>query len=635
MLVIGTAGHIDHGKSAVVRRLTGTDPDRLPEEKARGMTIDLGFAFRELPEDRQVAFVDVPGHERFVKNMIAGAGGIDLVMLVVAADDGWMPQSQEHFQIVRLLGIERGLIVINKCDLAQDADWLDLLEEDIKDKVAGSFLEEAPIFRVSAQTGDGFDALAQHIDSLAGEVEAERDIGKSRLFIDRSFVLLGIGGVVTGTLKGGSFSEGQTVSVWPAQSEGKIRSLRANNREVAEALPGQRVAVSFSGLDKENLVRGGVISSFDDTEYLKDNPVLAVALEMLPEAKVPLTSRREVLFITGTSEVEGEVRLYRKRAIKPGKSGIVFFKPDQPVMALLNDRFIVRLPTPMVTLGGGTVIDHLPRFPRVREAARYAYLEARKEYSLRGLVLSELQKLLMSRPETLLKFAAVPAGKVKSELRALVKEQLVGKFRDFYFHREALDQAVEEMKANLLAFLDEQSHLKGIPRDQVVQLSKMPADRANLLIEFMLSEGSLVSVGDALNLVGRGMSLKGKVKQLHDQIMTDIQEGQYTPPRLQDLVKAGKEAKEAIKYILEAGEGYKCGAEFVFAMPVWDEMRLYIREELANSGELSVAKLKDRFGITRKYAIPIMEETDRLKLTRREGDVRVKGDRFEEQEPDS
>ncbi|MCM2271467.1 MAG: GTP-binding protein, partial [candidate division Zixibacteria bacterium] len=220
MIVIGTAGHIDHGKSSIVKRLTGTDPDRLPEEKARGMTIDLGFAFYHTDAGETIALVDVPGHERFVKNMIAGAGGIDAVMLVVAADDGWMPQSQEHYQIVKLLGVRHGFIALNKCDLAEP-DWLTMLEQEIRARVADSFLKDAPIFRISATTGVGFDSLAQYLNSLPARIASRKDLGKARLYVDRSFVRPGIGGVVTGTLRGGSLSVGQPVSVWPSMAQGK------------------------------------------------------------------------------------------------------------------------------------------------------------------------------------------------------------------------------------------------------------------------------------------------------------------------------------------------------------------------------------------------------------------------------
>jgi selenocysteine-specific elongation factor len=348
MITIGTAGHIDHGKSSIVKQLTGTDPDRLPEEKARGMTIDLGFAFYKTQSGEQIALIDVPGHERFVKNMIAGAGGIDAVMLVIAADDGWMPQSQEHFQVVRLLGVRHGMIVINKIDLVVP-EWLELLQAEIKEKLKGSFLAEAPVFKVSAQTGEGFDELRQHLETLPSKLTARSDMGKARLYIDRSFVRPGIGGVVTGTLKGGRLRVGQSVTLWPSLKTGKIRSLQSGNEEVESVLPGQRAAVSLTGIDKEYLTRGGVLSDRADLSYLSDNKILVLAIEMLDEAPLPLTDRREVLIIVGTTEVTGELRLYHTDQIKAGETGIVFFKPADPVYSLVGDHFIVRLPTPMIT----------------------------------------------------------------------------------------------------------------------------------------------------------------------------------------------------------------------------------------------------------------------------------------------
>ncbi|HWR82406.1 MAG TPA: selenocysteine-specific translation elongation factor, partial [Candidatus Deferrimicrobium sp.] len=353
MIVVGTAGHIDHGKSSIVRRLTGTDPDRLPEEKARGMTIDLGFAFYTTPDGEDIAFIDVPGHERFVKNMISGTGGIDVAMLVVAADDGWMPQSQEHFQVVRLLGIRDAIIVINKIDLVQ-RDWIELIKQDIKTKVARSIFEGAPILVVSAETGEGFEALGEHLNVLPQKVRGHADVGKARLYIDRAFVRPGMGGVVTGTLRGGRLSVGQQVSVWPTMTVGKVRTLQSMNRDVTTAIPGQRTAVSFTGIDKDVLQRGGVVSDRLDLSFFRSHKVLALALELIPEAAVSLTNRRRILLMVGTTEVEGEIRLPAGREMRPGESGVVFFKPEEPIYCLVGDHFIARLPTPMVTLGGGT-----------------------------------------------------------------------------------------------------------------------------------------------------------------------------------------------------------------------------------------------------------------------------------------
>ena len=395
MIVLGTAGHIDHGKSAIVRRLTGTDPDRLPEEKSRGMTIDLGFAFYHTPNEETIALVDVPGHERFVKNMIAGAGGIEGVMLVIAADDGWMPQSEEHFQIVRLLGVRRGLVVINKIDLVEP-DWLTLLESEIRQKTVGSFLEDAPIFRVSAQTGDGFDELSDYLNTLPEHYAVDRYRRMARLYIDRSFVRPGMGGVVTGTLRGGNLAVGQPVSIWPEKKRARVRTLQSQNHDLQEAHPGQRTAVSFTGVEKESLVRGGVVSDFMDLEYFSQNPVLALTVELLKASPVSLTNRRRLTLLIGTTELDGDIRLLTDRSIEPGGKGVVFFRPDAPGLALVGDSGIVRLPSPMVTVGGARVLDHLSQYPRKRHHDRYAYLLTRNTDSTESTILTELTKMVLA-----------------------------------------------------------------------------------------------------------------------------------------------------------------------------------------------------------------------------------------------
>ncbi|MCK4607403.1 MAG: selenocysteine-specific translation elongation factor [candidate division Zixibacteria bacterium] len=631
MLVIGTAGHIDHGKSAIVKRLTGTDPDRLPEEKERGMTIDLGFAFRQTQSGERMAFVDVPGHERFVRNMIAGAGGIDAVMLVIAADDGWMPQSQEHFQIVRLLGIERGLIIINKIDLV-DSEWLELLEEDIHEKVAGSFLADAPMFRVSAHTGQGIDALSNYLDSLPGRLASRRDVRAARLYVDRSFVLPGIGGVVTGTLRDGSLRVGQPVAVWTAGVTGKVRSLHANDREVDQALPGQRTAVSLTGIDKELLVRGSVISGRLDLSFFTANPVLALAVEMLPEAPVTLEDRRRVLLITGTIEVEGELRLPGKNKIRPSQQGLVFFMPEQPVYALAGDHYVLRLPTPMVTLGGGRILDHLAHVPRRKQRARYDYLADRLSWRIKNLVVSELKKRLIARPEELLNEAAVTPAEVAATVKKLIDEGCLDIIGEHVFHCDSFRKAIDGFRAGIVKSLETNPHLRGLPREQVLALSEHDDATTEVMIEYLLSDGAIVKAGDKYDLAGRGMSLKGNIKTAHDRIMNLLREQPLTPPRLSLLAEGGKNSREAIKYIIESGEGYKCGAEFIFLSESWSEIVRFIRDHISLSGKLTVADLKERFGMSRKYAIPILEETDQLKLTRRDGDVRTKGERFESDE---
>ncbi len=631
MLIIGTAGHIDHGKSSIVRRLTGTDPDRLPEEKARGMTIDLGFAFYKTPDDETIAFVDVPGHERFVKNMVAGVGGIDIVMLVIAADDGWMPQSQEHFDIVRLLNVKSGLIVINKIDLAEK-DWLALLETEVREKVRGSFLEHAPIFPVSAQTGDGFAALKEYLDHISAKVKAQKDIGKARLYIDRSFVRPGIGGVITGTLRGGSLSVGQQVGIWPSGLTAKVRTLHSNNRDVEKAIPGQRTAVSFTGIDKEVLVRGGVITGRQDLRYYRDNPILALSVELLNDAEVPLTERRRILVIVGTTEVEGEARIYREKEIRPGQKGMIFFRPDEPMLAFIGDRYIVRLPTPMVTLGGGQVLDHLSHFPRKKDISQFSYLQKRTPVVLDQLILSELEKETIAPVKGLLEASDFSDEEIEAAVKDLWAKKRIRLFEECAYDPEHMEAALASLKSAVAGYLEENPHLKGLSTEQLTAIGGRSQSKTELFVRFLIKNGEMVKVADKYNLLGRGMSLKGPIKAAHDDIMAILKLEPYAPPNLLGFSNKGKSHKEAIKFILETGEGYKCGADFIFLIDVWNEVVHFLKQRLNETNNLSVADLKDRFGFSRKYAIPILEETDRIRLTQREGDVRIKGARFDDPE---
>lgn len=633
MLIIGTAGHIDHGKSSIVKRITGTDPDRLPEEKNRGMTIDLGFAFYKTPSKDTIAFIDVPGHERFVKNMVAGVGGIDAVMLVIAADDGWMPQSEEHFQIVRLLGIQRGFIVINKIDLA-DKDWLELLNLDIREKVKGTFLETAPIFNVSSVTGEGFKELINYLNTLPSQIESQKDIGKARLYIDRSFVRPGIGGVVTGTLRDGNLTVGQTVTVWPSMKVGKIRSLHSNNQEVEKATPGQRTALSFTGIDKEYLLRGGVVIDRQDFSSLIDKNVLALSLELLPEINLSLKDRRRLLLIIGTTEVEGVIRLYQKNELLPGHKGIVFFKSDQPVYTLVGDNFIMRLPTPMMTIGGGQVIAHLQTFPKQKNINQYQYLEKRVPLNLKNLIISELHKNIISPVENFLIDAIYAQQEVKKEVDKLVSEGILSLFEGNIYLTNIFKENIEMLKNKIASYFKNEPHLKGITMEQIISIYGAHKHQIELMVKYLLSIGELTKTNELYNLSGRGMELKGVVKMAHDEIITTLKNNRFIPPNISTFANKGKAYKDAIKYILDTKEGYKCGSQFIFLFETWKELITFIKNTISEKGSLKVSNLKDSFNLSRKYSIPILEETDRLKLTFRDGDIRIKGERFENEEFD-
>ncbi len=628
MIVIGTAGHIDHGKSSIVKRLTGTDPDRLPEEKKRGMTIDLGFAFYQTPRKETIGFVDVPGHERFVKNMISGATGIDAVMLVVAADDGWMPQTEEHFQIVRLLGVRSGFIVLNKCDIS-DKKRLTHLHSEITERVSNTFLASAPIFEVSSLNGDGYGNLKEYLNTLSGALTDRRDIGKPRLYIDRVFVQPGMGAIATGTLKDGKFSVGQSVTVWPSFKKAKIRTLQSNGLNVDTAEPGQRTAVSLTGSAKDKLVRGGCILANLDLAFFKNNPVLALRVELLKESQVVLENRRRVLLLVGTSEMEGEIRLFEKNLIKPGESGIVFFKPDEPLLSLVGDHFVLRLPTPMVTLGGGQILDHLAALPGKKHIAKLSYLIHRNVESIEQLIISELQKSAAVKREQLLINSFWSKTEIEKHLEQLLQNNTCGEQNGLVYERQTMASVAEAVLVIIKNTLEIKGGIRGLGVKEIAASTALSDDVVRVVLQELEKDRQLKIVNELYILAGPETKLPAVIQSAYDDIFAKLKSNPFMPPTMDALVSKGKTYKEAIGHLLKVGEAHKCGAEFLFLNSAWNEIVSYIRNTLENQSQLTIAGLKDRFGISRKYAVPILEETDRIKLTRRDGDVRVRGDKFE------
>jgi selenocysteine-specific elongation factor len=574
-----------------------------------------------------IAFVDVPGHERFVKNMISGAGGIDAVMLVVAADDGWMPQSQEHFDIVRLLGVNQGFLAINKVDLVE-SDWVDLLEADIRERLAGSFLSDAPAFRLSAVTGQGFAELESYLETYPECICSRSRTGKARLYIDRAFVQPGIGRVVTGTLRGDKLTVGQTVAVWPSNASARIRTLQSQSKDVSEVEPGHRTAISFTGLDKEMLLRGGVITDQTNLDYYRDNPVLALQVELLPNAPVSLTDNRRATILVGTSESEGALRPYGTSEIRPGTQGCVFFRPDQPVYSLIGDHFIIRLPTPMITLGGGRVIDHLPRFPRRKELSAFGYLHERLAEGPLTLIISELHKRCLVPESELFEHADMSEDDLRAGLEVLVSSGRVARFGSFVYLVNQLQDKVTAVIEAVENELSRQSHLKGLAAEQIYALTNLPKTAAEAVLEYMVHSGTLVRHRDLYSPSGRKGELQGAVRKAYDEIMSELRAKPFGPPGIPFLARKGKAYQQAIGYIIEGGEAHKCGADFLFLADVWTDILTFIAERLQDAGTMAVTELREKFGFTRKYAIPVLEETDRTGFTKRDGDVRVKGDNF-------
>jgi len=628
MFVIGTAGHIDHGKSSLIIRLTGIDPDRLPEEKQRGMTIDLGFAWYDTEGGKRIGIVDVPGHERFVRNMIAGAGGIDAVILVVAADDGWMPQSQEHLQITRLLGIKCGIVAISKIDLVEKS-WVDLVEEDLRDKLRGTFLENAPLVKLSSVTGEGIEELRDEIEILAKKIVEREDIGRPRLYVDRSFVLSGMGGVATGTLRDGLLKVGQEVAVFPAKRHGKIRTLHSHNQQVDIASPGQRTAVSLTGIDKEYLIRGGVISLPNLVDNFHTEGALALSVSLIPESAVSLEDRRRVLLILGTTEVEGEVRLYDTRAIPPGGQGIVFFRPYAPLFSFIGDRFILRLPTPQVTVGGGLVLDMIKQQPRRKDIDQFRYLEKRKILSPESLVLSALEHSLFIDNVKDFLYCNFRQEIIEASIAATVQKGEMAIHGGKYYRPDIITRIIEGIISGMKSALEIRPHIDGLSSDEIARLAGRSIPSLEPILDLMCEKGLLAKKKNRFDLAGRAPTVKGELKAAADHISRTLLDAGFSPPTIEELIGGNSLRKEAFDYLLLTGEAVKIGGGLAFHFEKWESIIRIIRGMLDAGETLSVAALREKLDSSRKYTVPILEETDRLKITARQGDVRIKGERYE------
>ena len=430
MYTIGTAGHVDHGKSTLIEALTGIDPDRLREEKERGLTIDLGFAWLTLPSGKEISIVDVPGHERFVKNMLAGVGGIDAALLVIAADEGVMPQTREHLDILDLLRVSAGILVLTRCDLVEDEEWLRLIEEEVRETVAGTVLAQSPLVRVSAVTGDGLDDLRAALDELLAGTEAKRDVGRPRLPIDRAFTLTGFGTIVTGTLLDGQLNVGEDVQIVPGSLSGRIRGLQSHKHQIETALPGNRVAVNIGGIDVEEIYRGQVLTL---TGTLTATRFADVRMRLLPSAPRPLEHGTVVTLHCGTMETLARIRILDREAITPGESGLVQLLLVKPVSLIKGDLFIVRQLSPPCTLGGGEVLDPYP--PRHKRFANdvVTALETLEHGSPEDVVLQAIRQREPCMQKEITGVLPLTVPEVEEVLaRLLVTERVIDLGRTLY-----------------------------------------------------------------------------------------------------------------------------------------------------------------------------------------------------------
>ncbi|HAM52038.1 MAG TPA: selenocysteine-specific translation elongation factor [Nitrospiraceae bacterium] len=616
-IILGTAGHIDHGKSSLVKALTGTDPDRLKEEKERGITIDLGFADLSYPDGLTVGIVDVPGHERLVRNMLAGAGGIDLVLLVIAADEGIMPQSREHLAICNLLNIKSGIVAITKADLVEK-DWLDLVAEEVRNFVKGTFLDGAEMVPVSSKTGYNLDLLTDKIRAAALAVEPKPVNEIVRLPIDRVFTMKGFGTVVTGTLFSGSLSVEESVEILPSGLTSKVRGLHSHGRSLQTVYAGQRVAINLQGIDKEALKRGDVVVT---PKTIVPTQIIDARIKLLKDSPL-LKSKSSVHLHMTTSETIARIIFYDHEELKPGDSCYCQLRLNDPVVAFSGDRFVVRRFSPVITIGGGTVLDPSPARRTRREGI--ADLEILENGTLQEKIATKVKKsgLRGADSSTIMGWVKAEIPTIEDSIKQLKKQAILIQLDTKLFHRAIYDALSLKIRETLSDFHKRNPLSPGMPKEELRTYTRISSEIWNNLVA---SLNALVVDRDIVRL--RDFTIASSDADASSQkVLQALEKAKFQPPSKEELAGALSISPKAISDILKLmtteGKLIRINDSLHIPSSVYQELLSLLRIFFAKQPTMTVAEFRDILSTSRKYALPFLEYLDSHKITLRVGDVR-------------
>lgn len=630
MRVIGTAGHVDHGKSTLIEALTGTHPDRLKEEREREMTIDLGFAWLELPGGEEIGIVDVPGHRDFIENMLAGVGGVDAVLFVIAADEGIMPQTREHLSILNLLQVQGGVIALTKTDLVDDLEWLYMVEDDIQQIMKGTVLDGARIVPVSARTKQGLQDLLIALRDCLEDKQPRLDIGKPRLPVDRVFTIAGFGTVVTGTLSDGNFNVGDEVEILPAGQKGRIRGLQTHKKKEQQAVPGSRTAMNISGVAIDQVKRGHVIIHPGDYNTTRR---LDVRFQLLPDVSQPLKHNTMVKLYLGTAEIVSRLRLLGVEELVPGSVGWLQLELESPVTTLRGDRYIIRRPSPGETLGGGEVVDP---FPKRRHKRFSQEVLDRLESLAQGTPVEILTQSLLS-----LGFGSLREVYTRSELDTTLAQQAAQELADqgILIQLDAGERAQRELTPDSLVaakstwmaicvkavnelerFHQEYPLRRGMPREELKSRLKLTPRLFNPLIRWLVNQGQVTETGPLIIKPGHTIQLNPTQQERVRQLFKRIADAPNAPPSVKDC--QGDVGEDVYAALLDLGELVQVSGEVVFAKKDYDRLVAGVRQLIIDHGEISAAQVRDHFNTSRKYVLALLEHLDASGVTVRQGDVR-------------
>jgi selenocysteine-specific elongation factor len=628
-IILGTAGHIDHGKTTLIKALTGTDTDRLKEEKLRGITIELGFASLDLPSGQHIGIVDVPGHEKFVKNMVAGATGIDIVVMVIAADEGVMPQTREHMEICTLLGVKYGFVVLTKIDLV-DEEWLELAMEDVKDFIRGTFLEDTQVIPVSSKTGQGIDNFIDTLDKLSAKIPDRTSSGLFRLPVDRVFTMKGFGTVITGSLISGRIQVGDTIMIYPSTITSKIRGIQVHNQSVNEAEAGMRTAINFQGLEKASVNRGDVLAN---PGALTAGYMVDISLNFLSSNPKPAKNRMLVRLHTGTSEVLGNLILLDKEELSPGETTVAQLRLDSPVALVKDDRFVLRSYSPVRTIGGGYVLNPIPQ--------KHKRFKLEIVKGLKGLENSNPEEIISYHVDesgylglsfsSLKLMTNIPEKKLDNIIQGLLSKKniiQVDRENKIYIHENTFDRLMENIKDNLGGYHKANPLKAGMPREELK--TKFPPDMNSklftLIINQMIKSKDIAAEEETVRLADHKVSLGTDQTDIKKKIIETYKKSGLTPPYFRELTKSldveAARANDVLMLLVDEGIIIKTKEDLYFHKDAVKDLQNKLVDFLTSNGEITTPQFKDMTGASRKFVIPLIEYFDSKKITLRIGDIR-------------
>ncbi|MCT4621442.1 MAG: selenocysteine-specific translation elongation factor [Marinisporobacter sp.] len=626
-IIIGTAGHIDHGKTTLIKALTGVDADRLKEEKKRGITIELGFAHFDLPSGKRAGIIDVPGHEKFIKNMLAGIGGIDIVLLVIAADEGVMPQTQEHLDILSILEVKKGIIVLTKADLVEK-EWLDLVKEEIRESVRETFLEKAPMVSVSAIEGEGLDELTRLIDQLTEETESKDLSLPFRVPIDRAFSVAGFGTVITGTQIEGTINEGDSLMIYPQGTQTKVRNLQVHGENVKTSYAGQRVAINLANVKKEEIMRGNVLAKVDS---MQPGMMLDVKINLLKNTKRIIENRSRVRLYHGTSEILCRIVLLDREELKPGESCYAQLRLEEEIVAKIGDHIVIRFYSPMETIGGGIILDAHPLKHRRFKEDVLKELKIKEEGNPEEIV-EETIKRFSSHFENI-HFYVMKTGigeeAIEKIIKTLMQENIIRKFSgDIVIHQFYLNEIEKTMKEVLDRYHKENPLTVGMSKEELRNkvVPKVKGKIYDEMISHFAKNNTLKIFNNCIALYDFHIIYTKEQEKIKDAIEKLYLNSGFNPPFVKEVLeneKNEKESRQVLYALLDMNTLIKINEDMFMHIKNYEKTINLMRDYIKEHEEMTLSEFRDLLGTSRKYALPLLEHFDQSKITKRIGEKRV------------